>query len=235
MSLLQPKRRFEKTSSAPAENGYGVWLDEKRLKSPAGGDLTLPTAALAAAIAEEWAAQGEMIEPSRMPMMQLAATALDRAAPQREAITAELLRYSDTDLLVHRAEAPPPLVERQNALWNPPLDWARTTHGLAFTLAFGLNVPPRDELRRARIEAMLGELDLWRFTALQQAVAVSGSFVLGLALVEGAMTPEAVHAAAECDALFQAERWGADAEAEARQKALLADLDAVKRFVDLVS
>ena len=78
------KRFYGQAEAAPLDTGgYGVALDGRRVRTPAGRPLALPSRALAAAVAGEWAAQGETVRPRTMAMMTLAATALDRVAPPR--------------------------------------------------------------------------------------------------------------------------------------------------------
>src|SRR6185295_435816 len=78
---------------------------------------------LAEAIAAEWHAQTEKIVPATMPLMGLAATAIDRIAPQPEHAIKEIVGYATTDLVCYRAERPADLVERQNGCWQPLVDW----------------------------------------------------------------------------------------------------------------
>ena len=91
----------------PAEGGWGIQLDGKPLRSPAKRLFVLPTEALAVAIGQEWQAQGEKIDPHSMPLMQFAATALDRLADDRNALIEEIAAYGGGDLVCYRAAEPP--------------------------------------------------------------------------------------------------------------------------------
>ena len=122
------KRFYKNVDVVPAGGGFGVTLDGKPIKSPAKADFTLPSQALAEAIAAEWDAQADEVVPSTMPLMQLAATAIDKVAPNREVIIDTVAPYGGTDLLCYRAEAPAALAARQAAAWQPLLDWAMTAH-----------------------------------------------------------------------------------------------------------
>mgnify|MGYP005728097275 CR=1 FL=1 len=83
-------KRFYKQVTAEEEGGtYSVLLDGRSIKTPAKASLRLPTHALAAAIAEEWDAQEADIDPAAMPLMQAAATAIDRVTPQRQQVIKE--------------------------------------------------------------------------------------------------------------------------------------------------
>ena len=132
------KRFYRQAEAVPLDpDGYGVALDGRRVRTPAGRPLALPSRALAAAVADEWAGQGETVEPRTMAMMTLSATALDRVAPRAGEVAAEIARYGETDLLCYRDAAGGELARRQNAAWQPVLDWLAATHGAKLTTARG--------------------------------------------------------------------------------------------------
>src|SRR3712207_3070910 len=104
------KRFYKEAAVAEVPGGFEVRLDGRSLRTPAKAPLVLRGRALAEAIAEEWAAQGDEVAPNSMPMMQLASTAIDRVGPQREGIVEAVARYAETDLLCYRADFPAELV-----------------------------------------------------------------------------------------------------------------------------
>ena len=111
--------------SAPNVTGYAVLLDGKAVTTPAGAALTLPSEALAQAVAGEFRAQTKNIRPKTMIFTRLANTAIDRVAPNRQAAVDEILSFARSDLLCYRAEAPQELATRQAAVWDPLLKWAQ--------------------------------------------------------------------------------------------------------------
>ena len=104
------------------EGKWAVLLDGRSPKTPAGAPVVLPTQAAARLVADEWAAQGEFLDPATMPAQRLAATAIDRVSQVREAVADEIAAYAGSDALCYPAEAPRSLVERQAAEWTPWLD-----------------------------------------------------------------------------------------------------------------
>jgi chaperone required for assembly of F1-ATPase len=230
-------RRFYKTVDISAgADGFAVTLDGKPMRSPAGRPFTVPTQALARAIAEEWAAvpdKGE-IKPDRMPLTRLAMTGLDRAADQRPKVIADIAAYGASDLLCYRATEPPELVARQSTGWDPLVAWAKDAHGAALAVTTG--IMPVDQPLEA-VDALrkpietVGDLEL---SALFQLVTGFGSLVLGVAVLQGRLSAEQGHDLAEIDAQWQIERWGEDAEAQARRARLRADMLAAGRFLTLL-
>jgi chaperone required for assembly of F1-ATPase len=227
-----PVRRFYAAATAGADGDvHVVRLDQRVLKTPAGRPLHLPTSALAHGVAAEWDAQGEHIVPASMPVTQLAFAAIDWTAQSRPQLIEYTAKYGETDLLCHRADAPPQLITRQAEAWDQLLDWARETHALDLTVVTGVIAAPRDEPSLARIRAFAEGLDDFRLTALAQAAGLAGSAVVALALLGRRLDGETAFQAAALDELWSLENWGEDAEARARLDRQRADFSALERFV----
>jgi chaperone required for assembly of F1-ATPase len=229
------KRFYKETGAMPEAGGFVVTLDGRVVKTPGRRALMLPAEALAAAIAAEWAAQGEQIEPETMPLMRLAATALDQVGPQRAAIIDAVAAYGGSDLVCYRVRHPEELARRQNASWAPLVDWAAATYEAPLEVTDGLMHAAQPEASLRRLRAVVEAGDDFRLSGLQNAVGALGSLVIGLALMEGRLTPEQAFAAAELDALYQIEQWGEDGEAMARHRALLEDIVATRRYFDALT
>jgi chaperone required for assembly of F1-ATPase len=229
--MLSAPRRFYKTAaSAPVDGGWGILLDGKALRSPAKRPFVLPTEALASAIADEWQAQGEKIAPSSMPLMQFAATAIDRLADDRTTLIKEIAGYGQSDLICYRTEEPPSLAQRQEETWQPLIAWAAERYDVALNVTSGIVAVEQPGHALATFRRVLEACDLFALTALAAATGSAGSLVVALALMEGRLDADAAADAALLDELFQAERWGSDPEAERRRAAIRADLRAAKRF-----
>lgn len=234
MTIGKIKRFYKAAGSAAQDDGFAVTLDGRFVRTPAGTPLHLPSAALAEAVAAEWQGQGDHVEPTSMPLMQLAATALDRVGPKREAVLDELLRFVATDLLCYRAAEPQDLIDRQARVWQPVLDWAMTRYDAPLCVTSGVMPVPQPDDALAALRRAVALLDDWRLTALQSATAASGSLVLALALVEGRLDALQAFAASQLDELYQIELWGDDPEAEARRERLRHDVAAAGRLVALL-
>jgi chaperone required for assembly of F1-ATPase len=228
--LSAPRRFYEAAAIAPAEGGWCVLLDGKLLRSPAKRSFALPTEALAAVIAEEWQAQGEKIDPRSMPLMQLAATAVDRVADARDAVVEEAAGYVGSDLVCYRAAGPPALVRRQEALWQPLIAWLAERYDIALSVTAGIVSVEQPPHALATFRRVLEVCDLFALTALAAMTGSAGSLVIALALAEGRLSAGEAAEAALLDELFQAEKWGSDPEAERRRAAIRADLAAAARF-----
>ena len=228
------KRFYRAATVEEFDGGFGISLDGRPVRTPARAALRVPTRVLAEALCEEWAAQGDRVDPLSMPLSQLANTALDRMPDARRETVAELVRYGETDLLCYRAERPEALVARQAALWLPLLDWLERRHGIALRTVVGVLPQPQDPDTIARLERAIDALDNFALTALHMGATGAGSIAIGLAMMEGEISAEQAAAAAFLDERHQIEQWGADEEAEARLAHGSADLALAWRFGHLL-
>jgi chaperone required for assembly of F1-ATPase len=225
-------KRFYK--AATVGEGRRILLDGRPVKTPGRRDLALPSDALAEAIADEWNAQGELIEPRAMALTGLANAALDRIAPDAAGFARGLAAYGESDLLCYRAEAPIGLVRRQSESWDPILAWAQQRYDAVFELATGVVHVAQPAETLARLNAALAALGPFALAGLSPLVTVSGSLLIALALAEGALPLGAAWAAATLDEQWQAEQWGEDAEAVAALANRRSDFEAAARFLALL-
>lgn len=213
--LERPKRFYQGATAGPLDDGFGVLLDRRPLRTPAGVRLILPTQGLASLVADEWGAQEGVIDLDRMPATRLAFTTLDRVAETRGEVVAEVVRYAGSDLLCYNATGPAALVERQTAAWRPILDWAQTELRLDFTPTAGIvhRAQPGPTLRR--VGDLAEALDDFTLAGLVFATALYGSAILALAVQRERMTADAAFDLSRLDEAFQEEKWGVDEEAAA--------------------
>jgi chaperone required for assembly of F1-ATPase len=228
------KRFYDNAAAAPAAGGVAVLLDERPVRTPARGALQVPTEELAQAIAAEWNAQREKVEPRTMPLTGLANAAIDRVAPEQVHFAAGLARYGETDLLCYRAEGPRPLVERQAAAWDPLLAWARRRYDVDFAVTAGIVHRPQPPATVERLAAAVAARDAFRLAALSPLVTISGSLVLALALAEGEIGLDRAWAAATVDEAWQAEQWGEDPLAAEAQEYRRREFGSAYRFLTLL-
>lgn len=212
-----------------------ILLDGRPVRTPGRATLVLPTAALAEAVAAEWRAQGESIDPRAMPLTGLANAAIDRVAPDPAAFARPIAAYGETDLLCYRADAPPELVAAQAEAWDPLLEWARGRYDVRFVVTRGIVHVAQPAATLARLSEALAARDAFALAAMHPLVTIGGSLVTALALAEGAIGADAAFDATHLDELWQARQWGEDAQALAMREARRADFIAAARFLGLLS
>ncbi len=229
------KRFYKKANTGERAGAFAILLDGKPAKTPAKHPLALPNRALAEAVAAEWAAQGEQIDPATMPLTRLAHAAIDGVAGGAQAVAAEIERYAGSDLLLYRATGPEGLVAMQAKHWDPVLAWADEALGARFTLAHGIKHVAQPE---AALIAVRDEIARYtppfKLAALASLTQISGSALLALALARGRLSIDAAWAAAHVDEDWNVKRWGEDAEAIARRAARRLEFDAAARMLALL-
>lgn len=214
--------------------GFAIQLDGRGIKSPAKKALHVPTEALAKAMAAEWEAQGEEIVPATMPLTSLTYTALDHIADNQPAVLDQIAEYADTDLLCYFAGDDDKLMAKQQAAWRPMIDWAQEELGVTLKTTDNQMPVAQDPQTRPRIRERLGKIYPWRLASLSVTTALSGSVILGLALVLKRLTAEQVFTVSTLDETYQAERWGEDEEAAERRQHIADELTQAERFLQLL-
>jgi chaperone required for assembly of F1-ATPase len=227
------KRFYTEAGVAEAEGGFAVTLDGKPIRTPSGRQVAIPSRALAEAVAAEWAAQKEHLEPMTMPLTRLANSVVEGVLDRVEIVADDLAKYFQSDLLFYRAGHPEGLVAREAAHWDPVLFWAADTLGAHFILSEGV-MPVRqpDEA----VTAARGALpqNAWSVAALHVVTTLTGSALLALALAHEVRSADQVWAAAHVDEDWNAEKWGVDEEAASRRAARLKDFAAAVTVLEAV-
>ncbi|MFD2239040.1 ATP12 family chaperone protein [Aureimonas populi] len=229
-----PKRFYREAAIAPANGGHAVLLDGRPVRTPARKPLVLPAERPALAVAAEWNAQGERVNPATMPVTRLANTIVDGIADDPAPVRHDLRRYAETDLVFYRAESPERLLERQVAHWDPVLAWARGRIGHDFIRVEGvMHVAQPPETLAAMSQWIDAYEDAFAVAALHQMATLTGSLLLALAVAERELTIEKAWQAAHVDEDWNTQQWGGDEEAQARRDARFEDMKAAALFAQI--
>ncbi len=228
------KRFSKEVTVEPEGEGWGIRLDGRPVKTPARAVLVVPAQALAQAIADEWRALGEDIDPRALPLTGLANAAIDRVAPDRPTFAAGLARYAQSDLICYRATGPQELVAIQEIAWDALLGWARQRYDVDFVTTNGVIHVAQPPATVERLSHAVEALDAFRLAGLSPLVTIGGSLVAALALIEQAISPLQACDAVSIDERWQLERWGSDVEAETAIDNRRRDFLAAARFLELL-
>lgn len=228
-------KRFYKTVAAePAGGQWHVTLDGRPLKTVGKRPQLVPTRKLARALATEWDAQGEEIDPHSFVLRDMADYAIDVIGPDRANAVRALLPFVETDTLCYRGDAGEALHERQLAVWEPLLREAEGRFGVRFERVEGLIHRPQPTETLARLEAVLASLDHFTLAALRQLATLTASMIIGLAALEPDADPHELWNAANLEEDWQVELWGRDPEAMALRERRFGAFAAAMRFAELV-
>src|SRR3954447_5033806 len=221
----QRKRFYTQAGVAETPKGFGITLDGKPARTPSRRLLAAPTREIAEAIAAEWDAQKEIIDPTTMPLTRLANSVIDAVAACVEAVADDVAKYFHSDMLFYRAGHPEALVALEAEHWDPVLFWAAETLGAHFILAEGIVHVRQPDQAVAAARAVL-PADPWSVAALHMITTLTGSALLALALLHGVLDEDQVWAAAHVDEDWNIEKWGLDEEVAARRASRLVDFKA---------
>ncbi|WP_415184158.1 ATP12 family chaperone protein [Phaeovulum sp.] len=233
MSGWTAKRFWKAAEVVAAPRGFTVHLDGRPVKTPAKAPLVVPTRTMADAMAAEWGAQTDKIDPRTMPVTRSANAAIDKVRPQHAEVVALMAEYGGTDLLCYRAATPQRLVTRQSEAWDPLLAWAEATFGARLTPTEGIVPIAQPGPALAALAAQVAVMNEFQLTALHDLVAISGSLVLGLAVARGHLCADDAWTLSRIDEDWQIEQWGSDDEAMAEAAIKRAALVHAHRFWSL--
>jgi chaperone required for assembly of F1-ATPase len=219
------KRFYAKAGVVEAADGFAITLDDKPVRTPSGRPLVAPISEIADAIAGEWEAQQETIDPLTMPLTRFANSVAEGVVDRVEAVAEDAAKYFQSDLLFYRAAHPEALVAREARHWDPVVFWAADTLGARFILAEGIVHVRQPDSAIAAARAALPD-DPWSIAALHVITTLTGSALLALALMQGVLDEDQVWAAAHVDEDWNTEQWGVDEEVAARRAARLVDFRA---------
>ncbi|WP_315705671.1 MULTISPECIES: ATP12 family chaperone protein [unclassified Bradyrhizobium] len=231
MRSPQRKRFYKQAGVKEAEGGgFVITLDDRPIRSPSARIITVPVKELADAVAAEWQAQAETIDPMTMPLTRFANSVIEGVVDRTELVRDDVAKYLQSDLLFYRAGHPEALVQREAQHWDPVLAWARDSLGAHFILAEGVMhvLQPDAAVEAARASL---PLDPWRIAAAHVVTTITGSALLALTLLHGVRDANQVWAAAHVDEDWNAEQWGADEEALARRAARKVDFGAAAEIL----
>jgi chaperone required for assembly of F1-ATPase len=233
MSGWAARRFWTDVTVVPDGAGFGLRLDARAVRTPLKAALVMPTEAMAVAAAAEWRAQQGVVNPETMPVTRYANSAIDKVAPQFDAVTGLIAAYGGTDLICYRAERPQALVARQAAAWDPLLTWAATALAAPLVATTGVMHVGQPVESQRQLQARVAAMTPFQVAALHDLVAISGSLILGLAVTEGQLTGAQAWAISRIDEDWQIEEWGEDAEAGAMAAHRRAALLEAERFYRL--
>jgi chaperone required for assembly of F1-ATPase len=233
----QIKRFYKAATIAERQLAYAVLLDGRPVKTPARADVALSSSAAAQALADEWNRQGEMVQPGDMPLTRLVNSVIDGVATAMDEVRAEVVKFAGSDLLCYRADQPATLVALQAQEWDPVIAWVRDDLDARLYLAEGVMFVAQPDHALAAIDRAVrtslgeGRDAAFRLGALHVMTTLTGSALLALAVLRGALTAEEAWRKAHVDEDFQISQWGEDAEAAVRRRRRWQDMAAAASLV----
>jgi chaperone required for assembly of F1-ATPase len=229
----QLRKRFYHRAHVGDAAPFAILLDDRPVRTPAGHALALPSRALGEAVAAEWDAQQERIDPAVMPLTRLVNSIIDGVAIAPAPVAEEVAKYLGSDLVCYRADTPAGLVARQAQHWDPILDWARDTLGARFVLAEGVMFAAQPDHAIVAASATIPS-DPWRLGAVNVITTLTGSALIALALSQGRLTVDDAWTAAHVDEDWNMSQWGRDELALDRRATRFAEMQAAGQVLLLV-
>lgn len=220
------KRFYETVSLDGDADGFFVRLDGRALKTPGKRPIRVPSREIAEQIKTEWDAVPPAIDgaidPTVMPVTRLSNVASELVTARRALLVAEARNYAATDLLCYRAPDPQDFVTQQAAAWGPWIDWA-AERGIVLETTDAIRAVAQPDASLKAVQSFAESLPDYALTLFVHLVAVYGSAVLAMAVMERALDPGDAFDLSRIDELYRAEVWGVDEDDETVRLALRAE------------
>lgn len=229
-----PKRFYKEVGVGTAGDGFAVTLDGKSPRTPGMKPVVVPSEALAKAMAIEWAAQREFIDPGAMPIVRLINSAIESGEDRNQAFRDEIVKYAGNDLLLYRAETPRELVAEQERLWDAALVKLARHFSVSFQPTIGILHQPQPAATLTHLHGALADETLIPLVAMVSLTGITGSGLLAVALRHRLLTPDEAWAAAHVDEDHNVRLWGEVAEATERREKRRKDYDAAASVLEML-
>lgn len=229
------KRFYRDVSVEEGEQGFAVRLDNRPIKTAAGRPQIVPGRALADALAKEWSAQGDEIDPTLFRYRDLVDYALDIVGTERDSVLGKLLAFAETDTLCYRADPDEALYRRQQEVWEPLITAFEARENVRMQRVSGIMHRPQLPHTLAKLRARLEALDDFTLAGLQTVTSLAASLSIGLSALETDADAGTLWAAANLEELWQIDLWGQDYEAADRLAKRRADFGNGFDFLRLVA
>ena len=228
-----PKRFYKDVAAGPVDGGFTVTLDGRQVRTPGKKiPIVAPAAAIATTMAEEWARQGEFIDPATMPMVRLVNSAIESGEEMVPAFREEVIKFAGSDLMLYRAEGPRELVSEQEVIWDNALTTLARHFGVSFQPTIGIIHQSQPKATLDRLAEALATENLLTATALVSITGLTGSGLLAIGLLHRLFSPDLVWKSAHIDEDFQISQWGEDEEAADRRARRRVEFDTAVAVVE---
>lgn len=211
------KRFWEDASLHEADGGWQVVLDTRAVKTRCGSPQIVPTRELGELLRVEWANAPDEVHPEHLPLRDMADRAIDTISGERDPVIARLLGFADGDTLCYRAEPDEAVARRQAEVWEPIVEGVENDLGIALNRTHAIIHKPQPEASIATIRERIETENAFVLAGLDIAASLAASLCVALAGLRENADAKALWAAANLEEDWQAEQWGADAEALARR------------------
>ncbi|XP_062508283.1 ATP synthase mitochondrial F1 complex assembly factor 2-like isoform X1 [Corticium candelabrum] len=209
LSTAALKRFYENVGIRKTSEGYAVALDGRVVKTPLRNELLVPSESLAVAIAAEWDAQWEKIQPSGMHLTSLCMTAIDKLSETtRESQVSDILPFLQTDCSCFRVSEPDDFVKLQTDTWDPIIDWFQNKFDVKLKVSTGLLEAFQEIETMDRVRDVLMTYDPHVLLGVHSAVSSLSSLVIAMGLVGNFISVEKAVQAANLESEYQTKKWG---------------------------
>ncbi|XP_028912234.1 ATP synthase mitochondrial F1 complex assembly factor 2 isoform X1 [Ornithorhynchus anatinus] len=203
------KKFYQNVSITRGEGGFEINLDHRKLRTPQAKLFTVPSEALAIAVATEWDSQQDTIKFYTMHLTTLCNTSLDNPSQRsKDQLIRAAVKFLDTDTVCYRVEEPETLVELQKNEWDPIVEWAEKRYNVQIGSSTSILGPSIPAKTRDVFISHLASYNMWALQGIEFVITQLKSMVLSLGLIDRHLTVEEAVLLSRLEEEYQIQKWG---------------------------
>ena len=216
--VLKKKKNWKSVKLKGSSLGYIIMLDGNTLRTPLKNYLVIENKVIADEVHREWLNVKGEITYSSMPYTKACFLSIDRSKQESLKLRNKLVSYGMSDLLCYRAEIDSELAKLQSKGWDPLIEWMQLW--LKTTFRISHSIMPIEQSHNLEIDLtkLIKPLQPLTLTALNELVTLSGSLIIGFAILKGKVSSERGWKLLRIDEDWQRESWGTVDEQKAEDK-----------------
>uniref|UniRef100_H2ZQP5 ATP synthase mitochondrial F1 complex assembly factor 2 n=1 Tax=Ciona savignyi TaxID=51511 RepID=H2ZQP5_CIOSA len=203
------KKFYKEARICHSDGGFEINLDNRKLRTPNGNIVKLPTEALAHSVSIEWNSQKNVLKLDQMPMTTLCFSAVENVGTvPAESLVSSCLKYLHTDTLLCRMNEPPEFDQLQTEKWDPMIQWLKQRHNVDVTPSSGFALPVISGDAEPVLSRYLLSYNYWSVIGFERMVSTLKSLILPLALIDREISVEEAVSLSRLEQEYQISKWG---------------------------
>ena len=209
------------------DNSYEILLNEKKIMTPAGNVLKIPTSNMANIILKDVKKDKGNKQVSALKITN---TAIDQISKNKKEYISNIVNSIHSDTICFFALDQEGLYKEQKKLWMPLIIWMKKFYKLDIKYSSNLKLVQQNKKDIENLTNLINRYNIFELSALITLIKLTNSLVIPLALFESKISANIAFKLSSLEELYQASLWGKDKEAFDRLDSIKLDIKSVKDY-----
>ena len=209
------------------DNSYEILLNKKKIMTPAGNVLKIPTSNMANIILKDVKKDKGNKQVSALKITN---TAIDQISKNKKEYISNIVNSIHSDTICFFALDQEGLYKEQKKLWMPLIIWMKKFYKLDIKYSSNLKLVQQNKKDIENLTNLINRYNIFELSALITLIKLTNSLVIPLALFESKISANIAFKLSSLEELYQASLWGKDKEAFDRLDSIKLDIKSVKDY-----